>query len=40
VVIAGQALVQNVRRGHYELAVEAPTSRRVAVAFDDLAMAM
>jgi IS6 family transposase len=40
VVIAGQALVQNVRRGHYELAVEAPTNRRVAVAFDDLAMAM
>jgi transposase-like protein len=40
VVIAGQALVQNVRRGHYELAVEAPTIRRVAVAFDDLAMAM
>jgi hypothetical protein len=40
VVIAGQALVQNVRRGHYELAIEAPTNQRVAVAFDDLAMAM
>jgi transposase, IS6 family len=40
VVIAGQALVQNVRRGHYEPAVEAPTYRRVTVAFDDLAMAM
>jgi transposase-like protein len=40
VIIAGQALVQNVRRGHYELAVEALTNRRVAVAFDDLAMAM
>ena len=37
VVIAGQALVQNVRRGHYELAVQAPTTRRVAAAFDELA---
>jgi transposase-like protein len=37
-VIAGHALVQNVRRGHYELAVEAPANRRVAVAFDELAM--
>jgi transposase, IS6 family len=36
-VIAGHALVQNVRRGHYELAVEAPVNRRVAVAFDELA---
>jgi transposase, IS6 family len=31
IVIAGHALVQNVRRGHYELAVEAPVARRVAV---------
>jgi transposase, IS6 family len=38
VVIAGHALVQNVRRGHDELAVEAPVTRRVAVAFDELAM--
>ena len=34
VIIAGHALVQNVRRGHYELAVEEPMGRRVAVAFD------
>jgi transposase-like protein len=40
VVVAGHALVQNVRRGHYELAVEEPGSRRVAVAFDELAMAI
>jgi transposase, IS6 family len=40
VVVAGHALVQNLRRGHYELAVEAPANRRVAVAFDDLAMAI
>jgi hypothetical protein len=40
VIIAGHALVQNVRRGHYELAVEEPANQRVAVAFDDLAMAI
>src|SRR6266516_3390957 len=40
VIIAGQALVQNVRRGHYELAAEEPATRRVAVAFDELATAM
>jgi IS6 family transposase len=39
-MIAGHALVQNVRRGHYELAVEAPANRRVAVAFDELAAAI
>jgi IS6 family transposase len=38
VVIAGHAFIQNVRRGHYEPAVEAPARRRVAVAFDELAM--
>jgi transposase, IS6 family len=38
VIIAGHALVQNVRRGHYELAVEEPVNRRVAVAFDELAL--
>ena len=40
VVIAGHALVQNLRRRHYELAVEEPTSRRVAVAFDELVLAI
>jgi transposase, IS6 family len=30
VVIAGHAFVQNVRRGHYELAVEAPVNRQLA----------
>jgi transposase-like protein len=40
IVIAGHAFVQNVRRGHYELAVEAPANRRVAVAFDELALAI
>jgi transposase, IS6 family len=28
IIIAGHAFVQNVRRGHYELAVEASASRR------------
>src|SRR6266542_4407330 len=37
VVIAGHGLVQNLRRGHYEVAVEEPVSLRVAVAFAALA---
>ena len=40
VVIAGHGFVQNLRRGHYELAVEEPMARRVAVAFDELALAI
>ena len=38
VVIAGHAFIQNVRRGHYELAVEEPVTRRVVIAFDELAL--
>jgi transposase-like protein len=40
VVIVGHAFVQNLRRGHYELALEAPVSQRVAFAFDELALAI
>ena len=40
VVIAGHALVQNVRRGHYELAVDEPATRRLAVAFEELTVAI
>jgi hypothetical protein len=40
VVLAGHALVQNLRRRHYELAVEEPASLRVAAAFDELALAI
>jgi transposase-like protein len=40
VVIAGHAFVQNGRRGHYELAVEAAVNRRVADAFDEVAVAV
>jgi transposase-like protein len=40
VIIARHALVQNVWRGHYELAVEEPTNRRLAVAFEELILAI
>ena len=40
IVIAGHAFVQNLRRGRYELAVEEPVHRRLAVAFDELALAI
>ena len=40
VIIAGHALVQNLRRGHYELAVEVPVGQRLTVAFDHLALAI
>jgi transposase, IS6 family len=40
VIVPGHAFVQNLRRGHYELAVEAPTNRRSAVVFDELAVAI
>jgi hypothetical protein len=33
-------LVQNVRRGHHELAVEELTNWRLAVAFHELALAI
>jgi transposase, IS6 family len=39
-VIAGHAFVQNLRRGHYELAAEEPVNRRLAVVFNELAIAI
>jgi len=39
VIIAGHAFIQNLRRGHYELAVEQPINRRLAVAIDELVLA-
>jgi len=33
-------LVQNLRRGHYELAVETPVNLRLPVAFGELALAI
>jgi hypothetical protein len=40
VIVVGHGFVRDVRRGHYELAVEEPMNRRVAVAFDELAVAI
>ena len=39
-IIAGHAFVQNLRRGHYELAVDAPPALRVGAAFTELARAI
>ena len=39
-IIAGHAFVQNLRRGHYELATDAPAAQRVAEAFTELARAI
>jgi hypothetical protein len=39
-VIAGHGLHENLRRGQYELAVEEPAARRLAVAFNELALAI
>ena len=40
VIIAGLAFMQNLRRGHYELATETPRQLRVAAAFAELAQAI
>jgi transposase-like protein len=40
VVIAGHAFVQNLRRGHYEIAVAIPRMERMAAAFAELALAV
>jgi transposase-like protein len=40
VIAAGHAFVQNVRRGHYELAVDEPATRRLVVALAGLALAI
>ena len=39
-VAAGHAFVQNLRRGHYEIATEQPGRHRLRVAFADLALAI
>ena len=40
VVIRGHAFIQNLRRGHYELGVDAAPLFRLAAAFDELRLAM
>jgi len=37
---AGHAFVQNLRRGHYDIATETPTRHRLRVAFDELMLAI
>jgi transposase-like protein len=40
VIIAGHAFMQNLRRGHYELATDVPRAERIATAFTELSMAI
>jgi hypothetical protein len=40
VILAGHAFMQNLRRGHYELGVDAPRTLRVASAFAELLLAL
>ena len=40
IIATGHAFLQNLRRGHYELATDATTLDRVAVAFTELALAI
>jgi len=39
-IIAGHAFVQNLRRGHYELGLDATPALRVAAAFTELVAAI
>jgi transposase, IS6 family len=38
ILAAGHAFVQNLRRGHYDIATDVPSHHRLRVAFDDLAL--
>jgi IS6 family transposase len=40
IVSAGHALVQNLRRGHYELATDVPARHLIHATFDQLARAI
>jgi transposase-like protein len=40
VIVSGLAFLQNLRRGHYELATETPRPLRIAAAFTELATAI
>ncbi len=40
IIAAGHAFVQNLRRGHYEIAVDQPARTRLAAAFSQLATAI
>lgn len=38
IIATGHAFVQNLRRGHYELAADVPDRHRIRRAFDQLAV--
>ena len=38
ILAAGHAFVQNLRRGHYDIATDASNRHRLRIAFDDLAI--
>ena len=38
ILAAGHAFVQNLRRGHYDIATDAPNRHRLRIVFDDLAL--
>ena len=38
IIAAGHAFVPNLRRGHYELALDSPTRLRLTVALTELAL--
>lgn len=38
ILAAGHAFVQNLRRGHYDIASEIPSRHRLGIVFDDLAL--
>jgi len=40
ILAAGHAFVQNLRRGHYEIATDEPAGRQLAIAFTELATAI
>ena len=40
VISAGHAFIQNIRRGHYEIGVEEPTTPQVMAAFTELTLAI
>ena len=40
VIVAGHAFVQNLRRGHYDLGVETPTTTGIAAGFAELTSAI
>jgi transposase, IS6 family len=38
ILAAGHAFMQNLRRGHYDIATDTPSRHRLRIAFDDLAL--